>query len=296
MWKYEAPTPFEYETPYLGSEGKGVYSWDPFSTNGIIADGKFYVQNCEHTPTEPITRGWGLHCINATTGEGIWNTTGLWADYLTRDRAVTNLMSILPGPIADGYLFASCSDGFMYVIGKGKSETTVTAPDASIPKGTGLTIKGTVLDMSPAQPGTPCVSKESMATQMEYLHTQYPISGIKGDATITGVPVTLTAIASDGSVVNIGKTTTEGYYGTFGLEWTPPEQGTYKIIASFEGDDSYGSSGAATYVSVGPASSPNVPIVPETETALLTTLAIIAVVAVVAVVTVVGYWILRKRK
>ena len=56
------------------------------------------------------------------------------------------------GPIADGYLTASGYDGYTYVFGKGKSETTVTAPDVAVPKGTAITIKGTVLDMSPAQP------------------------------------------------------------------------------------------------------------------------------------------------
>jgi len=55
--------------------------------------------------------------------------------------------------VADGYLTLGCRDGYMYVIGKGKSETTVTAPDVAVPKGTAMTIKGTVLDQSPAQPG-----------------------------------------------------------------------------------------------------------------------------------------------
>ena len=71
---------------------------------------------------------------------------------------------------------------------------------------------------------------------MEYITTE----------TITGVPVTLTAIDQDGNYIDIGTTTTDGYYGTFAHAWTPPEEGTYKIIASFAGDDSYGSSGAAT--------------------------------------------------
>jgi hypothetical protein len=245
VWKYEAPTPYEYETPYIDENSTSVYS---FNGAGMIADGKLYAYNTEHSATQPLTRGWGLHCINATTGEGIWNITG----------------SMTPGAVADGYLTAGNSyDGYMYVFGKGQSETTVTAPDVAVSKGSAITIKGTVLDLSPAQPGTPCVSKESMTTQMEYLHMQHPIDGIKGDAIKTGVPVTLTAIGSDGSYIDIGTTTTNGYYGTFSLAWTPPEEGTYEIIASFEGDDSYGSSGAATAVTVGPAAAAAVPIEPE---------------------------------
>jgi hypothetical protein len=118
-------------------------------------------------------------------------------------------------PIADGYLTLGGSDGYTYVFDKGLSKTTVTALREVIEKGSSVLIKGTVLDQSPAQPGTTCVSKESMALQMEYLHKQMPIDGIWHNETITGVPVTLTAIASDNSVIDIGTTTTNGYYGTF---------------------------------------------------------------------------------
>jgi hypothetical protein len=160
------------------------------------------------------------------------------------------------GAVADGYLTAAnIWDGYQYVFGKGKSETTITAPDLAVPKGTAFTIKGTVLDISPAQPGTPCVSKDSMSTQMEYLHLQRPIDGIWGDQMIEGVPVMLTAIDQDGNYFDIGTTTTSGYYGTYGLSWTPPEEGTYEIVASFTGDESYGSSASSTFVTVGPAPS-----------------------------------------
>jgi hypothetical protein len=283
-WRYKAPTPYEYETPYYDENHKGSYPW--FTGTARIADGKLYTYNTEHTPSNPITRGLRLHCINVTTGEGIWNITG----------------PMSPGAVADGYLTASNSyDGYMYVFGKGKSETTVTAPDVVIPKGDGVVIKGTVLDMSPAQAGTPCVSRESMTTQMEYLHMQHPIGGIEGNAIITGVPVTLTAIAPDGSGINIGKTTTEGYYGTFGLEWTPPNEGTYKIIASFEGDDSYGSSGASTYVVVGPAPAAEVTPEPSSEEPvthpMFSTEALIVIgVIVIVAVAIIAYLIMRRPK
>ena len=242
-WKYEAPVEFPYETPYD--------SKNSFMGGIVIADGKVYSQNSEHTPTSPITRGWKLHCIDAHTGDGIWNITG----------------SMTPGAVADGYLTASnMYDGYMYVFGKGLSETTVSAPETNVAAGTAMMITGSVLDLSPAQPGTPCVSANSMATQMEYLHMQHTIDGVHHDAIITGVPVTLTAIGSDGSSVDIGTATTSGYYGTFGISWTPTKQGTYEIIASFAGDDSYGSSGSSTFVVVGPAASATTPIEPEPET------------------------------
>jgi hypothetical protein len=278
-WKYEAPAN-PYETPYTDENGHTVYSWN---AGGVIADGKMYVPNTEHSPSQPITRGWSLHCINATTGEGIWKIDG----------------SMSPGPMADGYLTASNSyDGYTYCFGKGKSATAVTAPDTVVPQGTGVLIKGTILDMSPAQTGTPCVSASSMETQMEYLHMQRPIDGLYHNETITGVPVTFTAIGSDGTVIDIGSTTTNGYYGTFAYAWTPPKEDTYTILASFAGDGSYGSSSAATAVSVGPAPAvsptPTPPEAPPDNTGLL--YGIMAAVIIAIIVGIVAILLALRRR
>jgi len=101
---------------------------------------------------------------------------------------------MVPRAVPDGYLIAGNTyDGYVNCIGKGESETTVSTPDIAVPAGTAMTIKGTVLDLSPAQSGTPCVSADSMDTQMEYLHMQMPIDGLWGDEMITRVPVTLSA-------------------------------------------------------------------------------------------------------
>ena len=278
VWKYESPAVSPFETPYINENGTTVMSF-----NGVAyaADGKIYTMNTEHTPTQPITRGWQLHCINATTGEGIFKT----------------MMTGSMGAIADGYMAISESyTGTMYVLGKGKSQTTVTAPDVEVPKGTSIVIKGTVLDLSPAQPGTPCVSKDSMATQMEYLHKQLPIGGLWGNETITGVPVILTAIDPNGNAINIGTATTNGYYGTFSFAWTPELEGEYEILANFAGDESYGSSGASTAIVIGQA--PSETAAPTTSTItmppfeLYTIGAAIAVIIALAIATLL---ILRKR-
>ena len=205
-----------------------------------MADGKVYAYNGEHTASYPRDRAWSLHCIDAYTGEVIWK--------------IHNPM--VPGAVADGCLTASNSyDGYMYVFGKGQSSTTVTGPEATIAKGQALLIKGTVMDQSPAQPGTPCVSKDSMSLQMETIHMPMPQAGLWGNETITGVPVTLTAIADDGTVTDIGTVTTNGYDGNFAFAWTPPAEGVYTIMASFAGDDSYGSSTAYTQRFSWPSSS-----------------------------------------
>ncbi|UCC58926.1 MAG: PQQ-like beta-propeller repeat protein [Candidatus Bathyarchaeum sp.] len=282
-WHYnDVAVPFE--TPYLGSTGAAAYSYNGY---GMVADGKVYTENSEHTTTAPYPRGWSLHCIDAYTGEGIWKLAG----------------QIRPGAASDGYLFGGSSyDGYLYCIGKGKSATTVTAPDVAVPKGTAITIKGTVLDMSPAQPGTPCVSADSMDTQMNYLHMQRPIDGHYHNETITGVPVMLTAVSEDGSYIDIGTTTTDGYYGTFSHAWTPPDEGTYKIIANFIGDDSYGSSGAATGVTVGPAPE-EVDLTPvegsvsnvEDSISALTTYVIVVLVLVIIALVIVVYLVLKRQ-
>jgi len=320
VWHYKYEAQYPYDTPYTGPDGETVMSF--YSSAVRIADGKVYTSNTEHSVGQPIPRGWKLHCINATTGEGIWNITG----------------AMSAGAVADGYLTASNSyDGYMYVFGKGKSETTVTTSPKTVAKGAPVLIEGTVLDTSPAQPGTPCVSKESMATYMEYLHMQKPIPD---GYMVTGIPVMLLAFDSDDNVIEIG-TTTSDMSGKFAYAWTPPDEGLYKITATFLGDDSYGSSWDETAVFVGPAPAPAVPIEPEptepeptepeptepeptepeptepeptepeptepeptepeptepTEAPFITTeVAIIAAVVIASIIGIASFWALRKRK
>jgi hypothetical protein len=268
VWNFFDPA-VPFETPWGTS---------PFFTRGIqIADGKLYIGNGEHSPTEPLGRDWRLYCLNVTTGEQIWSTAGGGS----------------AGAISDGYLtYDNFYDGNMYVYGKGKSATTVMAPDVSVPLGTSLVIKGTVLDQSPAQPGTPCVSAASMATQMEYLHMQMPIDGMYHNLTISGVPVVLTAIGSDGSFVDLGTVTTDGYYGTFSKTWAPPKEVDYKIVAQFAGDDSYGSSSAGTSLSVGPATpTPETPEIPTpADYSMLLYGILVAVIIAIVLALVALFW------
>jgi hypothetical protein len=282
VWHYVAPAASPYETPYTSNNTITVMPFYSFGVGGQIADGKFFTWNYEHTESWPLTRGWSLHAIDVFTGKGVWNLTGCST----------------PVAIADGYLVATNQyDGYTYFIGKGMSTTTVTTNPGVIAKGSSVLIQGSVMDQSPAQPNTPCVSKDSMKTQMDYLHMQLPIGGIWNNITMTGVPVTLTAIDENGNPTNIGTATTSAYYGTFEMAWTPPAEGTYKIIASFATDDSYSSSGAQAAVSVGPAPTPiNIPeqIVPYDYTMLL--YSILAAVAIAIIIGVVAILlVLRKR-
>jgi outer membrane protein assembly factor BamB len=267
VWLYEQITPYPYETPYQGKYaffGGGL---------GLFADGKLYTSTYEHTPTQPVTRGWKFHCINITTGEGIWSIAGAMA----------------AGAVADGYVTASNSyDGYMYVFGKGKSATTVTAPDTAVTLGDSVVIRGTVTDQSPGQPGTACVSDESMSAWMEYLHMQKPMP-----SNATGVEVQLDVLDSNNNYYTIGTVTTD-LSGSFGFAYEPEIPGFFKVIATFAGSESYGSSYAITYFNVeeAPAATPAPTPTPAPMTDTYITGFGIAIIVAIAIV---GILLFRKR-
>jgi hypothetical protein len=272
-WHYVAQAP-PFETPYTDQENISCYSFD---AGGIVVDGKLYTYTTEHTPSQPITRGWSINCINATTGQGVWNMIG----------------AMSAGQVCDGYLTASNSyDGYTYVFGKGQSATTLSAPQTQITSGQKAILSGTVLDQSPAQPGTPCVSDDSMSAWMNHLYAQQSIP-----ANVSGVSVSIDAIDPNNNAVHIGDTTTD-ISGTYGFTWKPTISGDYKISATFMGSNSYGSSFAETHATV-----------VDAPTALATTTQIpqssqeqpmelyfaISTVAIILAIAVVGLLILKKR-
>lgn len=231
QWTYEAPAKYPYDSPYINSDGESVYPWN---VEGWIADGKLYMYNTEHSATVPITRGWGLHCINMTNGEGIWNVTisGAASKHSSDLRV-----------IADGYLFHFSGDGYMYVFGKGLSKTSIAVPSSAVPVGETFTITGNVLDLSPAQEGTPAICDADIGRWMEYIHTQT----VK-PTDVKGVIVTLTAVDPNNNYIYIGEATSNSD-GSYGFAWSPEVSGLYCITATFAGTASYGSSSATTYMS-----------------------------------------------
>ncbi|MEM2953934.1 MAG: PQQ-binding-like beta-propeller repeat protein [Candidatus Bathyarchaeia archaeon] len=270
---------------YMGNAGlETVYGSWPTYNGFTIADKKIYVANDEHSPDATMWRGGKLWCIDAENGTLLWSISG-WL----RNPA-----------IADGYLTALNSlDGQIYTFGKGPSATTVSVSAKTVVKGSRILIEGSVTDLSPGQRGTPAVARESMAAWMEYLHMQKPVP-----AEVKGVPVELYAIYPDGSYKYIDTTVTNGFYGTFSHAWTPPEEGTYTIIAVFRGDESYGSSSAATGLLV--TAAPPEPPTPataeqagtlqsiiESQQPLIT--ALIVLVAIAIVIGVVNIVIIIKK-
>ena len=142
-------------------------------------------------------------------------------------------------------------DNQLYGKGKGSTKVTVTAPSVGVTTTTPITISGTVTDISAGSQqgfaaanfpnGLPCVSDESMTGWMEYVYMQqaYP-------TTVTGVPVSIEVLDSNGNYRNIGTTTSDGS-GTFAFTWTPDIQGDFTVIATFAGTESYWPSSAETH-------------------------------------------------
>ena len=128
---------------------------------------------------------------------------------------------------------------------------------------------------------------------MEYLYEQQAMP-----TNITGVPVTLTAIDPNGNLVHIGDIASD-LHGNYGSTFTPQVPGTYQIIATFKGSNSYGSSSSTTYLTAGstaatpaPTATPQTNLVSTTD--LMTYMAV-GVIAIIVAIAIVGILILRKR-
>ncbi len=127
---------------------------------------------------------------------------------------------------------------------------------------------------------------------MEYLYEQQ----IK-PTNVTGVNVSLDSIDPNGNLVHIADVTTDTT-GAYGYKYTSDIAGTYPIIATFKGTDSYGSSSAQAYMGVSdaaPTASPYPAIaLPPTETYVVGIgLAIIIAIAIVG--TVLGMMIKKRQ-
>ncbi len=281
VWQYVDPA-IAFETPYNSNITQPDYSVQDIR----VADGKIYVTNNEHTPSQPATRGWGMICLNATTGEFLWKINGA---------------NLVGGAASDGYLMSGSSySGYLYSMGKGQSKITLTAPQTSVASGQSIVFSGTIMDLSSAQPNTPCVSDDSMATWMDYLHFQMPIDGYYHNITIKGVPISIDAVDPNGNFIHVADITSDSS-GSFGYTWAvPSNSGSYQVMATFMGSDSYGSSFASSYVDVAqggqvtptPTTSGGAPVA---TTADLMTYMAIGVIIIVIAIAIVGALVLRRH-
>ncbi|HLN89245.1 MAG TPA: hypothetical protein VK253_04200 [Candidatus Binatia bacterium] len=267
------------------------YGYDPIFVSAI-ADGKLYTTSSEHSPNSPLYSNFKLRCINATTGEELWN--------------IDNFGNQMYGgitPISSGYLVTDNTyNQELYCYGKGPSQLTVSAPQTSIEQGRSLVISGSVTDIAAGTTqneqaarfpnGVPAVSDDSMASWMEYVYMQQP-----KPADVTGVSVSLSVVDSNGNFRQIGVATSDAG-GKFGLQWTPDIPGKYTVIASFAGSESFYPSNDETTFAVDPSAPTPSPYpittLPPTETYFaISTAAIIIAIAVGFAITIV---MLKRRQ
>jgi outer membrane protein assembly factor BamB len=259
---------------FLGDIPYGqAYSTPPVNCGPTIADGKVYIGGSDHSPDSDMWVGSKLWCLDAYTGEGLWNITGYYGY----------------SAVSNGYL--TMYNGYnvkIYTYGKGPSKTTVQAPLTAITQGQSVVITGTVMDQSPGQKDTPCVSDESMGEWMAYLHMQKPVP-----ANVTGVAVSIDVLDANGNYRNIGTATTD-MSGTFSFMWKPDIPGKYTVIATFAGSNSYGSSLAEAAFGVTEAAAATPP--PQYPVPIDYTLPIVGMgIAIIIAVAIVGILLLRKR-
>ena len=247
LWKYDN-TFSGLETPY---------GYTPIFP-GAIADGKIYVYSNEHSPNSPQYKDYRARCLNATTGEEIWTLLS-WAG--------VGGFADEGWPVADGIIaYLNTYDMQVYSIGKGPSKLTVDASPKVSEFGKSVLVEGTVIDISAGTKqneqaarfpdGVPAVSDESMGEWMEYVYMQKP-----RPSNTVGVEVRIQVVDPAGSYAWIGTTTSDSF-GNFAYSFIPQIEGTYSIIASFIGSDSYYGSQQTTYVKVDPATQITIPPYP----------------------------------
>ena len=258
-----------------------------------VGNGVIYVVSSEHTISTPIYKGALARAINATTGQEIWTLS----DY-------TGEFSAMSYAMADGYnTWFNGYDNSIYVVGRGPSQTTVTAPEAGVTTAAPVVIRGTVMDISAGTTqteraadfpnGVPCASDTIMSAWMSYVYQQQP-----EPTSFTGVPVTISVLDSNGNHYNIGTVTTDSS-GMYTLTWTPIIPGNYTVYANFAGTHAYYPSSAETSFYAGtPPPTPAPTASPVTGLASTGTVEL-GVVAVIIVIIIIGAILavltLRKR-
>ncbi|MCW4053949.1 MAG: PQQ-binding-like beta-propeller repeat protein [Candidatus Bathyarchaeota archaeon] len=287
LWEFD-DTSSAYETP-----------WGRYPNHiSMFADGKIYLFSGEHSPNIPPYKGARTWCLDAITGEELWNLQSWSASGL--GEAMANAY------IADGYLvFNNLYTNEITCIGKGPSALTLDVQDSVVAKGESVMITGRVTDISAGTKqteqaarfpnGVPAVSDESMGQWMEYVYLQKPRPD---DA--TGVPLKLAYLTSDGTWQDIDQVTSDDY-GNFGFKWTPPDEGTYVVKAFFLGSESYWGSSDTTHVGVSSAQ-----VIPEPQEVDLTSLeegqsnltmyVLVTLVIVIIALLIAIYSLLKKQK
>ncbi len=147
-------------------------------------------------------------------------------------------------------------------------------------------------DQSPGAKDTPAISDESMTLWMQYIYQQQALP-----TNASGVHVSIDAVDSNNNFVHLGDAISD-IDGHYGFTWnTPAISGQYRIIASFEGSNSYYSSHDVTYAAIIEPTATTTPQPTQTPSTadlyfLPMSAAIIVLIIIVGVATIL---MMRKR-
>jgi len=261
-----------YETPYA------VWPlWVQFG--GVMAGGNNVLYLSEgHEYSPPLFHGAQELAINATNGKLLWKILGF---------------DDTGAEVSYGILTTfNAYDNQVYAYGKGPSKTTVTAANPATTVGSPTVITGTVTDVSAGASqeavaanfpnGLPAVSDASESQFMEAVYMQQPMP-----TNLTGVPVTISVLDSNGNNRVIGTTKSNGN-GFFTLTWMPDIPGNFTVTATFAGTNSYyGSSANTAFYASSPPATPAPTAAPPTGLASTSSLEL-GIAAVIIVIIIIG--------
>jgi len=294
LWSFNAKTGvqewYTNTTKMLGDPGietpYGIWPLWVFNCAVFTNDVAYLPIGHEYNP--PLFHGAQMLAVNMTDGSLIWSELGTY---------------IRSTSIAYGIMLSmNAYDNQIYAFGKGPSKLTVSAPATGVTTATPITISGTVTDISEGSTrhdvaanfpnGLPCVSDESQSKWMEYVYQQQ-----LAPSDTTGVPLIVSVVDSNGNYRQIGETTSDAF-GTYSFDWTPDISGSFQVIVSFAGSNSYWPSSSAAHFYASEAATPQPsaaqPTGLATTTDLLTYMAV-GVIAIIIVVVIMGLLILRKK-
>ena len=271
-----------------GSQVPGRYPTfvSAFGNNGVV-----YTITSEHTIETPIYKGAMSRALNATTGEEIWKLDSYVNEFSTNSYG-----------IADGYaVWLNSLDNSIYSVGRGPSQTTVSAPQAGIDLGNSLIISGNVFDVSAGSKqdeqiarfpsGLPIASDASMTDWMGYVYQQKPLP-----TNFLGVTVDISVVDANGNFRSIGTATTDAK-GNYNLVWKPDISGNYQVVASFAGTNGYWPSSdttAFTVMEAHPTAAPTASPAPSAADMYLLP-GIVGIIVAIVVCFVITILVLRKR-
>jgi len=271
-----------------GSQVPGPY---PTFVNAI-GNGIVYTVTTEHTFETPIYKGALTRAINATDGTEIWTLSAATGEFGAESYA-----------IADGFatLFNSY-DQQIYSIGRGASETTVTASPKVSTFGSNVVVEGSVMDISAGTKqneqsarfpeGVAAASDATMNDWMGYVYQQKPLP-----SNFKGVDVGISVVDANGNYRNIGTATTDSK-GNFNLVWKPDIPGTYQVIAAFGGTNGYWPSYQETTFNVQdapPTATPAPTAAPSMADQYFLPMSAAIIVAIVVIGALLALLMLRKR-